>query len=85
MNENLEILSEKEVALYNFILKSEDFVTSKLIEEMLGTEYLGAIGKLTRKGFIEKTKKRLTNESNPYEMKIIKGFVIKKEERQWSK
>ena len=79
MTDKFELLSEKELKLYDFIKNSEDFVTPKLIEEILGTEYLGAIGKLTREGFIEKTKKQIETDSNPFGRRFIKGFVIKKE------
>jgi len=80
MGNNLEALSEKEIKIYKFIKDNTGFVTVKLVEEQLGSEYLGAIGKLIREGIIEKTKKRLENVTNPYGRKMIKGFIIKEGE-----
>lgn len=72
------MFSEKEEKLVNFIKNSkENFITPKLIEEQLGSKYIGAIGKLIQKGIIEKTSKVQETEF-PKFAKRIKGYSIKK-------
>ena len=60
MEENKNV-SEKEIKLYDFINNSTELVTVALIEEKLGKEYIGALGKLLGAKKIEKRKKRQGN------------------------
>lgn len=83
------ILSEKEQKLYEFIKNANKNVTVKVIEEELGKEYTGAIGKLISCGKIEKTKKKSNEQSintSPYAsastVKYIKVYVIKEENNE---
>lgn len=69
-------LSEKEQKLYDFIQMSER-PTVKLIEEQLGKEYVGALGKLISQNLIESKKDRASSDSYAGK-KMIKYYVIKK-------
>lgn len=51
----------KEQELYNLIADSTELVTVKVIEEKLGKEYIGALGKLLASKKIEKRKQRQEN------------------------
>ena len=81
--ENKE-LSERELALYNFVKDSKEEVTVRLIEKKLGKSYIGAIGILLSKKLIvkDKKKKEVINTSgigNPYSTKYIKFYKINSE------
>lgn len=70
-------LSEKETKLLDFIKTSIERITVKTIEEKLGKEYTGALGKLISKDLIEKKKDR-TNADSYAGKKLIKYYVVKK-------
>ena len=74
------LLSIKEDTLHAFILTSKEKVTVKLIEEHLGKEYTGALGKLLSKELIESKKYRA--QFNPLSpTKMTKYYAIKVEEK----
>ena len=77
-------LSEKEQKLYNVIKNTEFDVTIKIIEEQLGKEYIGALGKLLHLGLIRSEKRKIKvpiNElANQYLQKWIKCYFVKEGE-----
>lgn len=74
-------LSGKEKLLYDFISERPDGVTAKEIEAQLGTEYLGAVGKLLREDLIGAQKKPVENANNRWGVKYIKHFFVKGENK----
>lgn len=75
------ILSDKEKKLFSYIKNSEIDVTVKVIEEKLGSVYVGALGKLVNLGLIKSEKRNLQamDNSNPYSRKWTKCFFVKAE------
>ena len=70
-------LSQKEKELYDFIVNTGD-TSIKMIQEKLSPKHIGALGKLLRYEKIELSKNyRKRDENN----KIIKCYVVKKEEK----
>ena len=70
--ENLSVIEQK---LYNYI-KEKGEVTFDTVKKDLGDKYLGAAGKLMRKGLIERGKRR-TGEANKYGFGVILEKIIK--------
>ncbi len=73
-------LSEKEIKLLELIKASTvEKVTIKLIENIIGKEYIGALGKLLGKELIESKKYR--EQFNPLcPTKMTKYYAVKKKE-----
>ena len=75
------VLSEKELKLVKFINTSEQRVTVKVIEETLGKEYVGALGKLINGKLVEAKKDRQVDDRNKYGIKLVKYYVVKEENK----
>jgi len=71
------MLSEKEIKLFDFIKTSEDDVTIGLIEVLLGNTYVGALGKLIQHGLIVSDKIKVENTESIYKPKYVKRYKIK--------
>ncbi|KKL61362.1 hypothetical protein LCGC14_2196070 [marine sediment metagenome] len=74
------VLSEKELKLLELITTLEQKVTVKVIEETLGKEYVGALGKLINSKLVEAKKDRASSDSYTGK-KMIKYYVIKEESK----
>ena len=74
------LLSEKELKLLELITTLEQKVTVKVIEETLGKEYVGALGKLINSKLVEAKKDRASSDSYTGK-KMIKYYVIKEESK----
>ncbi len=74
------LLSEKEEKLLELITTLEQKVTVKVIEETLGKEYVGALGKLINSKLVEAKKDRASSDSYTGK-KMIKYYVIKEESK----
>ena len=75
MSEQKYELSDTEQKLYEFIKISKETVTTKVIQEVLGEKYLGALGKLVSLGKIEQRKKESENKVH-YRNKQIKYYAV---------
>lgn len=77
------ILSEKEQQLYDF-LKNNENVTIEIIEEQLGSIYIGALGKLLHLDLVKSEKRnvkiKINELANQYLQKWIKVYFVKEEE-----
>ncbi len=74
-----DFLSLKELKLVLFIQSSKERVTIKIIEEKLGKEYTGAIGRLIGNGLVESLKHR--EQYNPLcPTRMTKYYAIKGEQ-----